>query len=93
LVQEGFDPKSQLCTDDFAGHLARNANLSIKAIVGIASYAELAEKVGEHRTAEKYRIIAKDMANRWAQMADAGDHYALTFDDKNTWSKNITCLG
>ena len=86
LVKEGFDPKTQLCTDDFAGHLARNINLSVKAIVGIACYSQMADKMGEKDTAKKYRAIAEEMVQKWLSMADAGDHYALTFDNKNSWS-------
>lgn len=92
LVENGLDPDNQLCTDDFAGHFAHNTNLSVKAIMGIASYGYLADMLGEKETAGKYTDKAREMAKEWISMADDGDHFRLTFDKPGTWSQKYNLI-
>ncbi len=92
LSQNGLDPGNQLCTDDFAGHLAHNANLSVKAIVALGAYANLAGQLGQKSIALKYKTLASGMAAKWIKMADAGDHYSLVFGNKDTWSQKYNLV-
>jgi hypothetical protein len=92
LRKEGMDPGNQLSTDDFAGHLAHNANLSIKAILALGGYSVLADMTGRKAEATNYRQLAHDMANRWEQMAQDGDHYRLAFDKPGTWSQKYNLV-
>ena len=87
LAEEGLDPENQLCTEDFAGHLAHNANLSAKAIMAIAGYGRLAKMLNKPEEAKKYTEMAKKMAIEWESKANDGDHYRLAFDRPDTWSQ------
>lgn len=96
----GLDPENQLCTDDFAGHLAHNANLSIKAIEALGAYAVMARGLGHTAIAADYLATAQQMAARWQQMdmdmdRDAGadgSHYKLAFDRPGTWSEKYNLV-
>ncbi len=92
--ENGQDPENQLCTDDFAGHLAHNANLSIKAIMGVLAFSEIARYAGQDDVAATYLARAQSMARTWKRMAidSSGDHYKLTLDRDNTWSQKYNLV-
>jgi hypothetical protein len=92
LEKYGKDPENQLCTDDFMGHLAHNANLSVKAILAIAAYGELCKMRGDASSAAKYLALARDDARHWIRMAGDGDHYRIAFDRPHTWSQKYNLV-
>lgn len=86
LLEYGSDPGEQLCTDDFAGFLAHNINLSAKAIAGIAAYAIILDMLDREQESFSYMEKAIAMAQDWEKRAQAGDHTALSFANKDSWS-------
>jgi Domain of unknown function (DUF1793)/Domain of unknown function (DUF4965) len=92
LNNQGLDPGNQLCTDDFTGLLAHNANLSLKAIEALGGYAMLAKMLGDRQVATSYWNTAQDYAKKWIQMANDGDHTRLAFDRPGTWSQKYNLV-
>ncbi len=92
LRSRGFDPENQLCTDDFAGHLAHNVNLSAKAICGMKAFAMLCEMRGEGASAKEFSDVATSCAGRWLKEANDGDHYRLAFDRPGSWSQKYNLV-
>ena len=91
LVGIGVNPDNQLCTDDFAGHLAHNCNLSLKAICALACFARLLAMDG--RDGSAYEAAACKMAAEWVPMAANGDgSYRLAFDQPGTFSMKYNMI-
>ena len=93
LRDKGMDPENQLCTDDFAGHLAHNCNLSIKAILGVAAYGLLLRRRGQEALGEEWMQEARSMAAAWVEKASDGNGtYRLAFDQPGTFSMKYNAV-
>jgi hypothetical protein len=92
LVAAGFDPGEQLCTDDFSGVLGHNVNLSAKAIMGIAGFAQVAALLGHTADAVRYRATAEAFAADWLERARDGGGTRLAFDQPGGWSMKYNLI-
>lgn len=87
LIEYGADPGHQLCTDDFAGHLAHNCNLSLKAVMGLQGMSIITKMMGEEEKSAYYRTEAEKMAENWLKTAVNDDGTTrLAFDRPNSYS-------
>ena len=87
LLKYGADPEDQMCTDDFAGRMAHNCNLSLKAIMGIAGYAKILSKLNREEESKEFMTRAQSLALDWCKNAKNNDgSYRLAFDQPDTFS-------
>ena len=87
LIEYGADPGNQLCTDDFAGHLAHNCNLSLKAIMGLQGMSMIFDMLEDKEKSAYYRQEAEKMAENWLNTAVNEDGSTrLTFDSTDGFS-------
>lgn len=93
LIKYGEDPEYQNCTDDFAGHLAHNVNLSVKAIMGIAGFARILKKSDDEKGYRKYMAIARKYARSMLVRAKNEDgSFRLTYDNPGTFSLKYNAI-
>ena len=87
LIEYGADPGHQLCTDDFAGHLAHNCNLSLKAVMGLQGMSIITDMLGDSEKSAFYRAEAEKMAANWLNTAvNADGTTKLAFDRPDSYS-------
>ena len=94
LVDNGKEPGNQLCTDDFKGSSKRNANLAVKAIMGIASFAEMCKMLGYDDLYEKHMATAREYAHYWVDMdrSKDGTWYYMEFQNSTHWGLKYNML-
>jgi hypothetical protein len=92
LREVGWDPSEQLCTDDFTGPMAHNANLSAKAICALGAFAQLCELRGDPDAARRWNETALGWVDQWVDAAYDNGHYRLAFDQPNTWSQKYNLV-
>lgn len=80
LTAYGLRPFEQLCTDDFAGHLGNNLNLSIKATVALACFASLCCAMGDAEMGRAYRVKAEAFAAEICAQAEDREQLPLVWD-------------
>ncbi len=96
LKEYGRDPVHQLCTDDFAGHLARNVNLSAKSIIALGAYAQLLGSAGRTDDAARWRSEAERQVAWWVEHARGSHATRLVFGDgpapEGAWSQKYNLV-
>ena len=74
LAAHGLDPENQLCTDDFAGHLARMRTCPSRRSWAWRATRSSQECEGDPEAKPRTAKTAREMAAQWEKLADGGEH-------------------
>jgi Domain of unknown function (DUF1793) len=74
-------------TDDFAGALANQTNLALKAILGINAMGKIAELTGNTKDAEEFNDTSYKYMNAWEGYAfeHNSTHAKLAYQLNDSW--------
>ncbi|KNZ51317.1 hypothetical protein VP01_3g8 [Puccinia sorghi] len=95
LVDDGLIPAEQLSTDDFAGTLANQTNLALKAIVGIGAMAQIASASGYQEEGSSFHTIAQMYIQKWMKFSlnKSGNHTKLAYQLEHSWGTLYNLFG
>lgn len=79
LTRNGPEYGRQLCTDDFAGHLEGNLNLSVKATIALGVYAKILSAKGLRTKAEEIENTAKGYVEKIIGESCVDGHLPIAF--------------
>lgn len=83
LSKKGLIPDNQLCTDDFAGHLDKNINLSIKACIALKAFAKLSKILNNQENELKYNKIVKSFTKYIESYSSKRGFLPLTYQEND----------
>jgi hypothetical protein len=89
LATNGLDPTgaNNPTTDDFCTQEDHNANLGLKAVLGVGAMGVLANIAGNTADAASYSSQAKSLMTQWVTKAtdSTGTHTLFAYDQPGTW--------
>ena len=89
LITYGLVPATQVSTDDFAGPLANQTNLALKAILGIRVMGEIASLTGNKDDAKKFIKTSQHYMTKWEKYTfdKNSTHAKLAYQLNSSWGK------
>ncbi|KAM0791059.1 hypothetical protein ACM66B_004352 [Microbotryomycetes sp. NB124-2] len=87
LVDEALFPREQSSTDDFEGPTSNQTSLTVKGIMGIRAFSELARELERQEDAEKYLKEANAMMDKFLKLAVSkdGSHIVSHYGNDSSW--------